>query len=244
MTERNAGNDDIKTCPICNSREGLIIRWHPDIGKPIHEYTEIGCTNCDKYFRGEEDIFPITEWNLFVIDENKKKRRVHKYEELYRLLHAHNQNEKAGIVSRNAIDEYLETNISSNCPYKTGNRFKFREPHRGIWSAVSVRSVYGTNTGPFWILTAREVLKSGRLGENKGEFWQREERTMIPIEPFWKPYTWSQVIVGDDCRYNENAGVITEANHLKHKAIISVNEEIIEINKLSELGVPTLRVEE
>ncbi len=53
--ERSAKDYDVKTCPMCGSNEGIVIRWLPDIDYRIHEITEVGCTTCGKFFAEKKD---------------------------------------------------------------------------------------------------------------------------------------------------------------------------------------------
>ena len=165
MTERSASGDDVKTCPSCNSRDGLVIRWFSDIDYRIHEITEVGCKKCHKFISEKEDRHAIAAWNLFVIEEAERTGKKEDHAELYRLLYAHSQAEKKTTSLRTKIDDYLEENFTPTCPLKKGDRFKFEGRVGEVWSVKKIYSVYGWNTGPFWIIDALNVLKNGRIGE-------------------------------------------------------------------------------
>jgi hypothetical protein len=146
VTERHAGDDDIKDCPSCGMRDQLVIRWLPDIDYRVHETTEVGCKRCDKFFSGEEDRFAITDWNRYVINENRKKGIVDPHERLYGLLFLEYEAQRKALLARQAVDAYLEEEIVPRCPFNPGDRFIVQGYPGGIWSAESVRAVYGTNT--------------------------------------------------------------------------------------------------
>lgn len=147
--ERSAAKDDVKTCPLCGSRKGLVIRWLPDIDFRVHEVTEVGCASCGKLFSGKEDRFAMADWNLFAIEEFERRGIRDPHAQLHRLLHECAQAEKNAAAARARIDAYLEENITPTCPFAKGDRFRALRYPRGIWSVHAVRAVYGYNTGPF-----------------------------------------------------------------------------------------------
>jgi hypothetical protein len=216
----------------------------PDIDHRLHETTEVGCANCNIFFSGTEDRHPITEWNLFVIQENKKCGISDPHEKLYELLYKHHEQEMRADSSRTDIDEYLADNIVPLCPFQIGDRFKFNKYPGGIWSTRSIRAVYGTNTGPFWILTAQTVSKSGRVAEDKHEFWQRDSEFMISIPPYWTPYRWAQIVEGDECLVGRGKGIIINVDPAGRQVSISVGNDTVIVRRLNELRVPLHRVEE
>ncbi|WP_126453898.1 hypothetical protein [Sulfuriflexus mobilis] len=243
MFERSASDDGFKTCPICNSKDGLVIRWYPDLDYHVHEYTEVGCTTCNVLFRGEEDRYAVSDWNRYVISENEKKGITESHADLYRLLHEHYINERNEKDSRRKIDDYLKAHIASTCPFKKSDRFKIRTRQNGIWSVESVYAVYDYTKGPFWIIKAINVLKSGRIGDIRREIWQRDQHLLTPLKPFWKPYKWSQVVKGDTCLYKSNTGEIVNVDRFSREIEIEINEKIINLSRISDLMVPISRVE-
>jgi len=241
--ERSAKEDDVKTCPLCGSREALVIRWLPDINRNVHEKTEVGCFKCKKFFSEKEDRHAIAAWNLFVVEEIDRIGKEETHVELYRLLYACSQAEKQVTSIQTKIDNYLEENISPTCDLKRGDRFKVKEWPGGIWSVDKVYSAYFWNTGPTWIINAINVLKNGRLGEEHHEFLERDRAKIEPIKPFWSPARWNQVIKGDNCLYLNQSGQILDVDHSKHIAKINLNGEDIQVKSLRELLVPIKRVE-
>jgi len=162
--ERTAQEDDVKTCPLCGSREALVIRWFPDIDYPVHEITEVGCKKCDKFFSEKEAKHAIAAWNFFVVEEIDRIGKKESHIELYRLLYKLSQAEKQATSLQTKIDNYLEENISSTCDLKRGDRFEVKGWPGRIWSVEKVYSDYFWNTGPTWIIDAIKVLTNGRLG--------------------------------------------------------------------------------
>ncbi|MBC8459159.1 MAG: hypothetical protein H8D67_14290 [Deltaproteobacteria bacterium] len=242
--ERSAKEDDVKTCPLCGSREALVIRWLPDINHCVHEKTEVGCFKCEKFFSEKEDRHAIAAWNLFVVEEIERIGKKESHIELYRLLYEHSQAEKQAASLQTKIDNYLEENISPTCDLKRGDRFKVKEwPGGGIWSVEKVYSAYFWNTGPTWIIDAINVLTNGRLGEKHHEFLERDRAKIEPIKPFWPPTRWKQVIRGDNCLYSNQSGQILDVDNSKRIAKINLNGETIQVKSLSKLLLPIQRFE-
>lgn len=241
--ERTAEEDDVKTCPLCGSREALVIRWLPDIDHRVHKITEVGCNKCGKFFSEKEDRHAIAAWNLFVVEEVDRIGKKEHHVELYRLLYAQSQAEKQTVSLRTKIDNYLEENISPTCRLKRGDRFKVKGWPEGVWSVDKVHSEYFWNTGPTWIIDAQNVLKNGRLGEKHHEFLERDKAKLVPLKPFWPPTRWKQVIRGDDCLYSNQSGQILDVNHSKRIAKINLNGETVQVKSLNKIFVPIQRVE-
>ena len=141
--EQTAQEYDVKTCPLCGSREALVIRRLPDIDHRVHEITEVGCKKCDKFFSEKEDRHAIVAWNIFAIEEIERIGEKENHSELYKLIYAHSQAEKQTASLRAKIDTYLENNITPSCPFRIGDRFKVKGRHKGVWSVRRVHSVYG-----------------------------------------------------------------------------------------------------
>lgn len=241
--ERSAKEDDVKTCPLCGSREALAIRWLPDIDYRLNERTEVGCKKCNKFFSEKEDRHAIAAWNLFVIEESERIGKKEDHVELYRLLYAHSQAEKKTAFIRTKIDDYLEENITPSSPLSKGDRFKVKGRGGGVWSVQNIHSVYGWNTGPFWIIDALNVLKNCRIGEKHREFWERDKAKLVLLKPFWRPTRWCQVIRGDDCLYMSRTGRILDSDHSKRMAKIKLNNETVQVTSLSNIFVPIKRFE-
>ena len=241
--EQTAKEFDVKTCPLCGSREALVIRWIPDIDRSVHEITVVGCKKCDKFFSEKEDRHAIAAWNHFVIQQDDRILRNERHVELYQLLYAHSQAEKQAASLRTKIDDYLEENITPTCPLKIGDRFKIKGGQGEVWSVKGVHSVYGWNTGPFWIIDSLNVLKNGRLGDKHREFWERDKAKLVPLKPFWRPTRWNQVIRGDDCLYSSQLGQILDVDHSRRIAKIKLNRETVRVTTLSKIFVPIQRFE-
>lgn len=241
--ERTAQEDDVKTCPLCGSREALVIRWLPDIDYRIHEITEVGCNKCGKFFSEKEDRHAIAAWNFFVVEEIDRIGKKESHVELYRLLYAHSQAEKQTASLQTKIDHYLEKNITLTCDLKRGDRFKIKGWPGEIWSVEKVYSAYFWNTGPTWIIDAINVLANGCLGEKHHEFLERDRAEIEPIKPFWRPTRWSQVIRGDDCLYVSQPGRILAVDHSKRMAKIKLNKETVQVTSLRNILVPIQRFE-
>ena len=241
--ERSAAADDVIACPLCGNRDGLTIRWIPEIDYRIHERTEIGCVTCQKWFSAKEDRWAFADWNSFAIDGWRKKGVEQPHAELYRLLLAHYHDEMAERASAKAVDAYLTETIVPLCPFAIGDRFEARVYPHGVWSIRAVKAVYGTNTGPFWIIEARSVLPNGRLGDNQNEFWQRDAEYFLKLPPFWRPTRWFQVIAGDECLYHGEAGTLIDVDASAKTASVSIEGEIRVIHGLSNLYVPVARFE-
>jgi len=241
--ERNAQEDDVKTCPLCGSREALVIRSFPDINHLKHEITEVGCKKCDKFFSEKKAKHAVAAWNLFVVEETDRIGKKESHIELYRLLYAHSQAEKQEASLQTKIDDYLEENISPACDLKIGDRFEVKGWPGGTWSVEKVYSAYFYNTGPTWIIAAINVLPNGRLGEEHHEFLESDRAKIEPIEPFWPPTRWKQVIQGDNCLYSNQSGQILDVDRSKRIAKININGETIQVTSLSKISVPIQRVE-
>lgn len=169
-------------------RDGLVVRWLPDLDHRVHERTEIGCANCGKWFSGREDQWAIARWNMFAVTEWEKRGVVLEHAELARLLFESSEAEERARFLRGDIDSYLAKHIPPTCPFSHGDRFISERPPRGVWSVRNVRAVYGYNTGPFWIVEAQSVLSSGRLGDKHHEFWQEHQARLKVIPPYWKSF--------------------------------------------------------
>jgi hypothetical protein len=142
------------------------------------------------------------------------------------------------------VSEYLKNEVASRCVWKTGDRFESLDWPRGRWSVRSVEAVYGTNTGPFSIVKAIEILPSGILGEEKHEFWDHQAR-LRRLSPYARPREWSQVHTGDRCLLDGFPGLVLSADTTKRLAVIRIdagNEEV-HIARLSSLQVPVHRLE-
>ncbi|NQS90450.1 hypothetical protein HQ584_11755 [Patescibacteria group bacterium] len=241
--ERSAQEDDVKTCPLCGSREGLVIRWLPDLDYPIHKITKVGCNTCGKFFLEKEARHAIAAWNFFVVEENDRTGKKESHIELYRLLYAHSQAEKKIASLQTKIDDYLEENISPTCDLKIGDRFKIKGRPREIWSIVKVYSAYFWSTGPTWIIDAINVLSNGRLGEKHQDFLEHERAKIEPIKTFWRPTRWSQVIRGDDCLYMRQPGRIFTVDRSKRMAKIKLNNQTVQVTSLRKIYIPIQRFE-
>ena len=240
--ERSAATDDVVTCPICHARDHLRIRWIPEIDHRVHERTELGCDKCNTWFSAKEDRWCFAEWNNWACEQWAQSGHKVPHAELYRLLLQEARKEQIERTAAKAVSQYLAENIAGHYPMVAGDRFKSEREPKGVWSAVSIEAVYGTNTGPFCIIKARKVLPSGILGDITHEFWSNEFQ-LKKLRPFWKPSTWRQVKAGDPCILNGSDGVVVHADTSARMAVINIDGTQFEVKKLSELLVPVLCVE-
>lgn len=243
LMERPATDDDVIACPSCESRDGLTIKWIPELDFRVHERTEIGCAACGIWFSAKEDRWAIAEWNNFAIDGWHKKGIEQPNAELYRLLLAHYHDEMAERASAHAVDAWLTEHVVPLCPFGIGDRFEARVYPGGAWSVRGIKAVYGINTGPFWIIEAKNVQPNGRLGDDQHQFWQRDAEHFIKLPPFWRPTRWSQVVAGDTCVYRDGIGTLIEVDTPAKIASVSIEGDIHVIRSLTNLYVPTVRFE-
>lgn len=238
--EQIAKEFDVRTCPLCGSRESLVIRWIPDVDSNVHEKTLVGCKKCNKYFSEKEDRHAVAAWNHFAIQQRDE---ILPHLELYQLLYEHSQAEKQAASLWAKINDYLEKNITPTCPLKGGDMFKIKGLPGQVWSVKGVHSVYGWNTGPFWIIDSVNLQKNGRLGDKHHKIWERDKAKLVPLKPFWRPTRWNQVIRGDDCFYLSQLGQILDVNHSKRIAKIKLNSKTIRVTTLDKISVPIHRFE-
>lgn len=241
--ERSASNDDTVTCPLCEQRDALTVKWLPDIERRVHERTEVGCSRCEKWFSGKEDRWAYARWNAFAVEEWRKKGISIPHSELYELLKTESEAQELAAAQNDRVDQYLKDRIVPTCPFRVGDRFNARVRPGGKWSVRGIRAVYGTNTGPFWIIDACEVLPSGILGEERKEFWQRDAAGLELVPPYWQASRWSQVVVGDDCTLAGERGTVETVDTDRRTAGIRISGDLKRISSLSGLAVPLSRVE-
>jgi hypothetical protein len=241
--ERTAVADDLVTCPRCHHRDALTIRWIPEIDYRVHERTDLGCAACDIWFSEKEDKWAFAEWNAWACSEWSAQGTVVPHADLYRLLREEANHERAARAAAEAVSRYLEEHVATTCPWQVGDRFESAVSPHGVWSVTGVRAVYGTNTGPFWIVDAREVLSSGRLGHKKEEFWEQGNADMRRLQPFWRPNRWSHVHAGDECLIHNSRGRVVAVDHAAKVATVAIGEQNVEVTKLPQLLVPVSRLE-
>ncbi len=240
--ERSAATDDLVTCPGCHVRDYLRIRWIPEIDHRVHERTELGCAKCNKWFSAKEDRWCFAEWNDWACEQWAIAGHKVPHAELYRLLLQEAREEQIQRTAAKAVSRYLAENIAGQYPLVAGDRFESKREPKGFWSAISIEAVYGTNTGPFCIIKARNVLPSGILGDITHEFWSQNSQ-LKKLRPFWKPSIWRQVKAGDACILNGAEGVVLRADARARIAVVNIDGTQVEVKKLSELHVPVFRVE-
>jgi len=241
--EQIAKEFDLWTCPLCCSREFLVIRWIPCSDRSMHKKTIVGCKKCDKYFSEKEDRHAVAAWNHFAIQQSDEILRDVRHLELYQLVYEHSQAEKQTASLWAQINDYLEKNITPTCPLKAGDMFEIKGLPGQVWAVKDVHSVYGWNTGPFWIIDSVNVQKNGRLGDKPQEFWQRDKAKLVPLKPFWRPTRWNQVIRGDNCLYLSKLGQILNVDHSKRIAEIKLNSKTVRVTTLDNISVPLHRFE-
>jgi hypothetical protein len=240
--ERLAADDDLVTCPSCGSRAGLTVRWIPDIDHEVHERTDAGCVTCNQWRSGKMGKWAYAQWNHWACDQWSRVGEVNPRAELYALLCTEMEHEQRAAAAQSAVDAYLLREVAERCEWRIGDRFTAPRPQRGAWSVRGVRAVYGTNTGPFCILSCRNVLPGGSLGDVGYEFWDSAPLQRIP--PFWKPRTWSQVCAGDECYIGNNFGTVVSVTPDRSVADIQVGGGRVTVTRLQGLRVPVARVEQ
>ncbi len=240
--ERSAMDDDVKTCPSCGRRDDLKIVWIPEIDSRIHERTDVGCAKCGKWISAKKDRWAIAEWNYNALSEWRRRGIEDEYSTLHDLLFSHSKAEQEISRIQSEIDKYLEQKVAPQCPFVSGELFTDLEAPGSVWSVRNVRAVYGTNTGPFWIIDAQIITHNGRLGNERKEFWQSNSANLKGIEPFWKPTHWYQVVPGDECRLEGQPGSIISVDRFPHAAYISIGDKKLKVKNLSKLMVPISRM--
>lgn len=240
--ERSASTDDVVTCPICQAREYLRIRWIPEIDHRVHERTVLGCAKCNKWFSAKEDRWCFAEWNDWACEQWAQSGHKVLHAELYGLLLKQARDEQIERIAAKAVSRYLAENIAGQYPMVAGDRFESETEPKGIWSITLIEAVYGTNTGPFCIIKAKNVLQSGILGAITQEFWSHNSQ-LKKLRPFWKPCTWRQVQAGDACILNGADGMIFHADASARVAVVNIDGTQKKVKKLAELLVPVMRVE-
>jgi hypothetical protein len=239
--ERSAAGDDLVTCPECRSRDHLVIRWIPEIDHRVRERTEVGCARCDIWRAEKEDKWAFAQWNHWACLQWRQLGTPPPHSELYALLLAEMECEKAERLAAAAVQEYLNREVAARCKWAVGDRFVAADWPRGTWSVRRLEAVYGTNTGPFCILHCCDVLRSGILGDSTREFW--DTARLRRLRPFWKPSTWAQVVAGDSCQVARRSGVVLQTDAIRRRAEIQTEEQVLVVTRLSELLVPVSRVE-
>lgn len=240
--ERSASQDDLVACPRCRSRLRLTIRWLPDLDHRVHERTEVGCAACEIWFSAQEDRWAFAEWNVWACNEWERQGDRQPHADLYRLLLEEAHLERAKSAAGDAVSRYLVEHVVPTCPWKPGDRFESLDRPTGTWSAIGVEAVYGTNTGPFWIVKARDVLPSGKLGDRSHEFWQHLYQ-LHPCPRYWEARLWDHVHEGDDCILSGRSGCIMHVDRRLRRAIIRIGADEVAIRRPHGLRVPTVHVE-
>ncbi len=240
--ERSAVRDDLVACPICESRNGLLIRWIPEINREVHERTEVGCSACDIWRSEKEDRWVFAQWNVWACREWARKGREVVHSRLYALLLEQSEHQKAEAAAAASVENYLSNQVAAHSQWRERDRFQPLQYPGGVWSVVSLKAVYGTNTGPFCILTSRVVLPSGILGSRTEDFWDTPQH-IRRIPPFWTPRYWHQVVQGDDCVVAEGSGQVLTCTPQQRRATVLVKGQEREIKRLDEIQVPNNRVE-
>lgn len=242
--ERSAASDDLVTCPICGERDALFIRWIPEIDHRVHTQTDVGCDRCQVLRSAKEDRWAFADWNHWACEEWAKKGQWHPHATLYALLVEEGQSERSQMAAAARVSQYLQHEVAGRCEWKPGDRFESLDWPGGHWSVRSVQAVYGTNTGPFSIIDAIEILSSGILGEDRREFWDHQAN-LRRLSPYIRPRKWAQVRAGDRCLLDGVSGSVLSVDATKHLAAIKLdagNEEI-QTARLSNLQVPVHRLE-
>jgi hypothetical protein len=229
--QRNAVDDDVLPCPKCKRRAELIIVFSETFNK-------VGCHTCDDYSTDSESNFAITKWNYISIIEYKKNGKKHKQFELYELLYQKMIAEKEVGRLNQEVDKYLENNISTQCPLKLNDVFT-DERDNSIWIVLNIKSVYGFNTGPFWMIQAESVNRNGKIIRGiKVDFWQKEGRFYKKREPYFVPTRWNQLKKDTICLFDNKKYNITSINEQSKLLTINCGKTEKTLNSLKEIKIP------
>jgi hypothetical protein len=203
----------------------------------------VGCSRCNKSFSGKEDRWAYARWNAFACEQWRDKGIAIEHSELYELLRAESDAQELAAAKNDPVEEYLKNRIIPICPFLIGDRFRSHVHPRGNWSVREIRAVYGTNTGPFWIIDARSVRPSGILGDSRHEFSQRDAASLEPLGPFWRASRWSQIVAGDPCMLAGERGAVEMVDASRKTARIRIGDQATSISNLAGLAVPLSRIE-
>ena len=229
--QRSAVNNDVLPCPKCKNRSKLITVLS-------EKENTVGCSNCNDYITDSEWNFAITKWNYTSIIEFKKNGKKHKKYELYDLLYQRMIVEKEKEKLNQEIDNYLKKNISTECPLQFNDVFT-DERDNSIWIVLNIKSVYGFNTGPFWIIQANSVNRNGKIIRDlKVDIWQNEEQFYKKREPYFVPTRWNQLKKDIICLFDNKKYKITSINAQNKLLTINCDKTEKTLNSLKEIKIP------
>lgn len=245
-TERSITNSDLKTCPICEQRDRMKIRFSDTGGLPTESATHIGCARCNKWFDDEGQFGSVAaqKWNLFAIEGLRERGHLVKHRTFYKLVYRVIRARAYLHRMESQVDAYLQRNFTKGCPLRPGGRFRATQYPRGVWSARKIRAIYDYEQGPFWIIDATNVTRTGHLGDTKWQFRQTDADSLRPLAPFWQPTRWNQVIEGDQCIVGGQIGKIVMVNQRAHNVIVRVGQSEIAFGTLQTIRVPVNRFED
>ena len=235
--ERSAVKDDVVTCPSCNSRSNLTIGWVSINAKKSKELTRVGCKKCKTFFTEKKYWHAITFWNNYALIEFLKKGKKMKHNKLYNYLYQKAKAEKEADFLQDKIDQYLEENISTKCKFSIGDIIRDKRDTKYNWIVKKLYSVYGANTGAFWILKVQCINKNGKILEEESELWENDEKFFEAGVEFYQATRWTQLKSGHKCFYQDLSYTISSINLSKREAKLKNSIKEIKMNSLTKLKI-------
>jgi len=235
--ERSAVQYDVLTCPSCNSRSNLTIYWTSINANKSEELTSVGCKKCKTFFTEKEDCHAITFWNNYALIELLKKGKKIKHNKLYKYLYQKAKAEKEADFLQDKINQYLEENISTKCKFSIGDIIRDKRDTKYNWIVKELSSVYGVNTGAFWILKVQCINKNGKILEGETELWENDEKFLESGVEFYQPTRWTQLKSGNACLYQDLEYTISSINLSKREAKLKNGIKETKMNSLTKLKI-------
>lgn len=242
MNQRSANDEDVLTCPWCNSREHLIVKWKDEDGKIVSDWAMVGCERCNKFASGEQWKYAYINWNIMAYEGMKGADQEVKHLELYKMLKRANDKELELKAINDEINEYLKRVILPECPFETNDIIRNNEHPQGLWEILSIEPVYGINTGPFCIMKAIEVTENGRYGNRTHEFLSNRLQAVEKHDKFFPATKWSMLVAGDECTFNSAEALIDKVDYAKKCVVIKSGKQVFHVKRLSGISVQKCRL--
>jgi len=236
--ERSTIGDNILPCPQCLSNSELVIGWFPDPNSNDTEYTRVGCKKCNKYFSEKKGKHAVALWNYFAVTEFEKLGKELKYSKLYKLLYAQTISELEALRIQKEIDTFLKHEISTRCDFNIGDTFTDKSKNNSDWIVREIHSVYGWNTGPFWIIKAESINVHGKFTDNIIEFWEKDKKFFLKRDRYFTPTRWLQIKPKISCMYKKLIGEIISINTKVKKATLKIDGQLFVVNSLKDIKIP------
>lgn len=240
--ERSAIDDDVKVCPNCLTKSELVIGWFLEDESTSNEYTRVGCKKCDTYFTEKESKHAVALWNNFARKEFENKGKALNHAEFYKLFYEKTVLEINVNKVQKDIDIYLESHISCKCKFEIGDIIADKRRMNSAWMVKKIYSVYGWNTGPFWIIEAGNISTNGKLTGSRCDFWERDKDYLFKESPYWQPTRWLQIKPNLECLHKNIIGKVISVDHSKRQALIEVGAEKIKIQSLNDIKISILNI--